>query len=138
MFRILPDQIFNSFAEDIIFNKYSLVTPSEPLYYHSKCIFDCVNELLQPFQPYYHTKGDSFPWSISLFKSITFYSIDEESIEAVFDQIKQKMGYITDEYLCGILIDKYQSFDGDPVIEYRVQKEKKMVIDEMNNSDYYT
>lgn len=48
------------------------------------------------------------------------------------------MGYITDEYLCGILIDKYESFDGDPVIEYRVQKEKKMVIDEMNNSDYYT
>ena len=56
----------------------------------------------------------------------------------MFDQIKQKIGYIADEYLCGILIDNYESFDGDPVIEYRGQKEKKLVIDEIGTTDYYT
>lgn len=55
---------------------------------HSKAIFDCINELLIPYRPFYPTKGDPFPWTLSPLKCLTFYSIDSESLDTVIEQLQ--------------------------------------------------
>jgi hypothetical protein len=58
------------------------------LWTHNKCIFDCLNELLVSYRPFYLTKGDPFPWTVSPLKCLTFYSIDSESLETVIEQVQ--------------------------------------------------
>ena len=73
--------------------------------YHCHAIFDCINELLKTYQPFYQTKGDGFPWSLNLFKCFTFYAIDEESISVVISELRSKIIKDIAKSLCGIIIN---------------------------------
>lgn len=44
---------------------FDLAEIEEYLHFHNKAIFDCVNECLEFFQPYYSSSGEPFPWNYS-------------------------------------------------------------------------
>jgi hypothetical protein len=68
---------------------------------HNQVVFQAFNLGLNLYRPYYELEGEVFPWSVSE-KGLTFYEINEENIEEVFEKSKLKVL----EYcatLCGIM-----------------------------------
>ena len=86
----------------------------EYILFHCKSIFDCINELLRHYQPFFYTKGDPFPWSLNMLKCMTFYSIDKDSLETVISQIQDKITNEILNQLCGIHVEGYK-----PTIDYK-------------------
>ena len=52
---------------------------------HDKAIFECFNEALNYFRPYYSIGGPPYIWNCSE-KTLTFYFIAEENIQEVFEK----------------------------------------------------
>lgn len=57
---------------------------------HNKAVFDSFNTHLNAYRPYYELEGDVYPWAVSQ-KGITFYEINEQNIEEVFEKTKIKV-----------------------------------------------
>lgn len=56
---------------------------------HNKAIFHCFNSGVNVYRPYYELQGEIFPWNTSE-KGLTFYEINDENIEEVFEKSKMK------------------------------------------------
>jgi hypothetical protein len=68
---------------------------------HNKAIFDCFNECLSIFRPFFLGNGVPYPWSFSE-KQLSVIIINEINTELLFEKIKQKIleyGSI----LCGLI-----------------------------------
>lgn len=68
---------------------------------HNKAVFDNFNVHLNAYRPYYDLEGDVYPWFVSE-KGLTFYEINEENIQEVFQKTKIK---VLEECstLCGLI-----------------------------------
>ena len=73
--------------------------------HHLRCIFDFVNELMDTYRPSFHHKGEPFPWSLHMYKSICQYVIDESSMEVIFIQTKETIEEAA-SMLCGLIVDE--------------------------------
>lgn len=68
---------------------------------HNRAIFHAFNAGLNVYRPYYELEGEVFPWNTSE-KGLTFYEINEDNIEEVFEKSKMKvLEYCAS--LCGIM-----------------------------------
>jgi len=48
--------------------------------------------------------GEQFPWALKMFVTMSEYSIDEDSLQIIFRQAKDKMIEWA-SHLCGIIVD---------------------------------
>lgn len=71
---------------------------------HFKAVFDAFNEHLEEYRPYYLGNGEQFPWAFKMFITMSEYSIDEDSLQIIFRQAKDKLVEWVMQ-LCGIQVD---------------------------------
>ena len=94
---------------------------------HYKAIFDSFNEHLEEYRPFYLGNGEQFPWAIRMFSSMSEYSINEDSLQIIFQQAKEKMIEWCSN-LCGMMIDfPTRLGKGNPLELKRAEREDKMI-----------
>ena len=56
-----------------------------------RAVFEAFNEHLEEYRPFYQGNGEQFPWAVTMFPTMSEYSIDEESLQIIFRQAREKM-----------------------------------------------
>ena len=69
-----------------------------------------MNEFLEEYKPFYATRGEPLPWTITL-SGTTYYEISEESIQLLFKEVKEKVSR-TVTILCGLHLN-HSSFENE-------------------------
>lgn len=67
-------------------------------------MFDAFNEHLEEYRPYYLGNGEQFPWAFKMFTTMSEYSIDEDSLQIIFRQAKDKVMEWA-SMMCGIIVN---------------------------------
>lgn len=95
---------------------------------HNRAIFDCFNEELNSFRPYYYISnypfyldGPPYTWNYSE-RALTFYYIAEENIQEVFEKTQYKV-LKNGSSLCGVLVE---SLNTSACIEETMSLEEKL------------
>jgi hypothetical protein len=70
-------------------------------------LFECFNEALNNFRPYYSISGPPYVWNCSE-KTLTFYFIAEENINEVFEKTEYRLMKWASGLL-GLYVDRYDS-----------------------------